>query len=144
MRRMKRVAIILCAMGVLASVCFGQDALPKAQQKEGTRPPVSKKIIPPLEVRGSVETITPSDPSKGVRPEITLSGEDGKSYTFLVRTTTTIYGPDWKAISIDKLEKGQQVRVQYIINKDGFLVAQSIKPVRKKQSKPAPVNEKQL
>ena len=84
-------------------------------------------------MRGSVETIIPSEPSKGIRPEITLSGEDGKNYTFLVRTTTTIYGPDWKAISLDKLEKGQQVRVQYITNKDGFLVAQSIKPVYLKQ-----------
>jgi hypothetical protein len=125
---MKRVVIILCALGLLSSVCFGQDTL-LSVPKEGTHPPVSKKIVAPLEMRGSVETITPSEPSKGIRPEITLSGEDGKNYTFLVRTTTTIYGPDWKAITLDKLEKGQQVRVQYITNKDGFLVAQSIKPV---------------
>jgi hypothetical protein len=129
---MKRVAIILCALAVLSSVCFGQDTR-LSSPKEGTHPPVSKKIAVPLEVRGNVETITPSEPSKGIRPEITLSGEDGKNYTFLVRTTTTIYGPDWKAISLDKLEKGQQVRVQYITNKDGFLVAQSIKPVYLKQ-----------
>ncbi len=129
---MKRVAIILLALGLLSSVCFGQDTLLSAQ-KEGTHPPVSKKISVPLEVRGSVGSIIPSEPSKGIRPEITLSGEDGKNYTFLVRTTTTIYGPDWKAISLDKLEKGQQVRVQYITNKDGFLVAQSIKPVYLKQ-----------
>jgi hypothetical protein len=126
---MKRVAIILCALGLLSSVCFGQDTR-LSGTKEGTPPPVSKKIATPLEVRGNVETIIPSEPSKGIRPEITLSGEDGKNYTFLVRTTTTIYGPDWKAITLDKLEKGQQVRVQYITNKDGFLVAQSIKPVR--------------
>jgi hypothetical protein len=130
---MKRVAIIvLCALGVLSSVCFGQDVNLSAS-KEGTPPPVSKKIVAPLEVRGKVDSITPSEASKGIRPEITLSGEDGIKYTFLVRTTTTIYGADWKAISFDKLEKGQQVRVQYITNKDGFLVARSIKPVHLKQ-----------
>ena len=129
---MKRVAIILCALGVLSSVCFGQDTRLSVSE-EGTHPPVFKKIGVPLEVRGNVEAIIPSEPSKGIRPEITLSGEDGKKYTFLVRTTTTIYGPDWKAISLDKLEMGQQVRVQYITNKDGFLVAQSIKPVILKQ-----------
>jgi hypothetical protein len=135
---MKRVAIILCTLGVFASVCFGQDALPIVPQKGGTPPPVSKKAVVPLEVRGTVDTITLPEPSKGIRPEITLSGEDGKLYTFLVRTTTTIYGPDWKAIAIEKLVKGQQVRVQYIINKDGFLVAQSIKPAHQNQSAPAP------
>ncbi len=129
---MIRVAIILCALGILSSVCFGQDTRMGAP-KEGIHPPVSKKIVAPLEVRGNVETITLSEPSKGVRPEITVSGEDGKNYTFLVRTTTTIYGPDWKAISIDKLEKGQLLRVQYITNKDGFLVAQSIKPAHLKK-----------
>jgi len=127
---MKRVAYILCALGFLASVCFGQDALPTAQQKGGTPPPVSKKAVVPLEVRGTVDTITLPERSKGIRPEIILSGEDGKLYTFLVRTTTTIYGPDWKAITIEKLVKGQRVRVHYITNKDGYLVAQSIKPVQ--------------
>jgi hypothetical protein len=127
---MKRVVVLICTLGVLASVCFGQDALHTAQQKEGTLPPVSKKAVVPLEVKGTVNTITLPEPSKGIRPEITLSGEDGKMYTFLVRTTTTIYGPDWKAITIEKLVKGQQVRVHYITNKDGYLVAQSIKPVQ--------------
>jgi hypothetical protein len=129
---MKRVAIILLALGVLSSVCFGQNVSATAQ-KGGTPPPVSKKAITPLEIKGTIETIIISEPSKGIRPEISLLSEDGKPFTFLVRTTTTIYGPDWKAISIDKLEKGQQVRVQYITNKDGFLVAQSIKPVYLKQ-----------
>jgi len=126
---MKRVSYILCALGVLFFTCFGQDAI-LAAQKGGTPPPVSKKAFNPLEVRGRVDTITLAEASKGIRPEISLSGEDGKHYTFLVRTTTTIYGPDWKAISLDKLVKDQQVRVQYVTNKDGFLVALSIKPVK--------------
>ncbi|HVN70994.1 MAG TPA: hypothetical protein VMU10_03130 [Desulfomonilia bacterium] len=129
---MKRIAVILTALGVLASWCFAQDNL-SAAQKGGTPPPITKKVMIPLEVRGTIENIILPEPSKNIRPEIALSGEDGKSYTFLIRSTTTIYGQDWKAISIDKLAKGKQVRVQYITNKDGFLVAQSIKPVRMKK-----------
>jgi hypothetical protein len=126
---MKRVAvIILCALGVLSSVCFGQNT-GLTSQKGGTPPPVLKKTVVPLEIKGTIDTITLPEAAKGIRPEISLLGADGKRYVFLVRSTTTIYGPDWKAISIDKLVKGQQVRVQYITNKDGFLVAQSIKPV---------------
>ncbi len=129
---MKRVAVLLLALGVLSSVCFGQDVRPSAQ-KEGTPPPVMKKAIIPLEIKGTIDTITIPEPAKGIRPEISLISEDGKRFSFLVRPTTTFYGPDWKASSIDKLEKGQQVRIQYVTNKDGFLVAQSIKPVHPKQ-----------
>jgi hypothetical protein len=130
---MKRVAYILCALGVLSFTCFWQDAI-LAAQKGGTPPPVSKKADKPLEMWGKIDTITLSDPSNGIRPEIALISEDTKRYTFLVRTTTTIYGPDWKAISMDKLEKNKQVRVQYITNKDGFLVAISIKPLNEQSS----------
>jgi hypothetical protein len=132
---MKRVVLIFCALGVLSSLCIGQDSL-LAAQKEGTPPPppVSKKVVAPLELTGKVDTIILPEPSKGIRPEISLLSEDGRRYIFLVRTTTTIYGPDWKAISLDKLGKDQQVRVQYITNKDGFLVAISIKPLNEKSS----------
>jgi hypothetical protein len=124
---MKRIAIMLCSVGVLFFSCFGQNTdIP--QQKERTLPPVSKKIVTPLEVSGKVDTIHFAEPSKGVRPQIFLIGEDGKRYTFLVMATTTIYGPDWKAIALDKLVKDQQVRVHYITNKEGFFIAQSIKP----------------
>jgi len=131
---MKRVAtIILCTLGVLSFGVHAQDTLLRAQKGGGAPPPVSKNVVAPLEVRGKIDAITLSEPSLGIRPEIVLSGEDGKKYTFLIRTTTTIYGTDWKAISIDKLVKGERVRVQYITNKDGFLVAQSIKPVHVKK-----------
>jgi len=124
---MKRATLVIVTLGVLSSLCFAQDETTVAQ-KGGTPPPVSNKAITPLEIRGTIDTIIVPEPSKGIRPEISVVSADGKRFTFLVRSTTTIYGPDWKAISIDKLEKGQQVRVLYITNKDGFLVAQSIKP----------------
>jgi hypothetical protein len=135
---MKRLALLICALGVFSLTCFGQDTILPAQ-KGGTPPPasLSKKItkpaIKPLEVKGKAEAVALADPSKGIRPEISVTGEDGKRYTFLVRATTTIYGQDWKAIALDKLVKGQQVRVQYITNKDGMFVALSIKPVSKEK-----------
>ena len=136
---MKKVALLICALGVFSLTCFGQDALP-AMQKGGTPPPpasnkkIVKPVAKPLEMKGKVDTVTAADPSKGIRPEISITSEDGKHYTFLVRSTTTIYGPDWKAIALDKLEKGREVRVQYITNKDGLSAALSIKPVS--QEKP--------
>ena len=126
---MKRVAILICTLGVLIFSCNGQNT-DMSRQKGGTPPPVSKKVIVPLEVIGKLDDIHLADPSKGIRPKIFLTGEEGKRYIFIIVTTTTIYGPDWKAISLDKLTVGQQVRVNYITNKEGFQVAQSIKPVQ--------------
>jgi hypothetical protein len=134
---MKKVALLICALGVFSLTCFGQDSVP-AMQKGGTPPPASKRIVKqvvkPLEIKGNIETFTIADPTKGIRPELSIISEDGKRYTFLVRTTTTIYGPDWKAIALEKLEKGWPVRIQYITNKEGMFVALSIKPVSKEKT----------
>ena len=126
---MKRVAILICTLGVLLFSCNGQNT-DMSRQKGGTPPPVSKKVIARLEVLGKLDDIYLADPSKGINTKIFLTGEEGKRYIFIVVTTTTIYGPDWKAIPLDKLTVGQQVRVSYITNKEGFQVAQSIKPVQ--------------
>ncbi len=120
---------IACTLGVLLFSCNGQNT-DMSRQKGGTPPPVSKKVIAPLEVMGKLDDIHIADPSKGIRPKIFLTSKEGKRYILNIVTTTTIYGPDWKAISLDKLTVGQQVRVSYITNKEGFQVAQSIKPVQ--------------
>jgi hypothetical protein len=126
---MKRVAILICTFGVLLFSCNGQDT-DMSRQERGTPPPVTKKVIVPLEVMGMLDDIHLADPSKGIRPKIFLTGKEGKRYIFNIVTTTTIYGPDWKAIPLDKLTVGQQVRVNYVTNKEGFQVAQSIKPMQ--------------
>ena len=126
---MRSVVFIACTLGVLLFSCNGQNT-DMSRQKGGTPPPVSGKVITPLEVMGKLDDIHIADPSKGIRPKIFLTGKEGKSYIFIIVTTTTIYGPDWKAIPLDKLTVGQQVRVSYITNKEGFQVAQSIKPVQ--------------
>ncbi|MEN6472853.1 MAG: hypothetical protein ABFD81_02465 [Syntrophaceae bacterium] len=124
---MKRVATMLFALGVLSSVCFGQSINAKSQ-KESPPPPLVKKAVLPSEIKGIIEAIDLPEPAKGIRPKISLLVEEGKQFVFMVRSTTTVYGSDWKAIALDKLEQGREVRVQYITNKEGFLEALSIKP----------------
>lgn len=119
---MKRSANIFCA-ALLFFACLAHGVLAEN--------PLSKsKRLELFEVKGRVSSITTADPSKGIRPGIVLNGEDGRIYIFLVRSTTTIYSQDWKAITLDKLTKGRQVRVQYFINKEGSSVALSIKPIQ--------------
>ena len=128
---MKRIALLICFLGIFSLTCFGQDMVLRVQMK-GTPPPASlpKKItnpeIKPLEVSGKMEAVSFADPSKGIRPEISITGEDGKRYSFLIRSTTTIYGQDWKAIPLEKLVIGEYVRVQYHTNEYGKSVALSV------------------
>jgi len=131
---MKKAAFLVCALAFLSLACYGQDIVQAAQKGKTATPPSSslKKIakpVNPLEIKGKIDSILAAEPAKGIRPEIVITGEDGKTYVFVVRSTTTIYNQDWKAITLDKLEKGQLVRIQYITSKDGMLVALSIKPV---------------
>lgn len=130
---MKKAVSLICVLAFFSLTSYGQEMV-QAAQKGKASPPSSPsksivKPVKPLEIKGRIESILAAEPVKGIRPEIVLLGEDGRTYVFIVRSTTTIYSQDWKAIALDKLEKGQHVRIQYITSKDGMLVALSIKPV---------------
>jgi hypothetical protein len=132
---MIRNIIFIIFILFVSSNCFGQDSI-ASQPKGGPLPPAASSVqkimnpsVKPLEIKGTVESVTIAEPARGIRPELSMLGADGKHYLFLVRSTTTIYSPDWKPCTLDKIVNGQNVRVQYITNKDGMLVALSIKPV---------------
>lgn len=125
---MRRVVLAIAAIGVLAFPAFSQDAVLLAKQKPKTHSSAARKPVPALEAVGRVDLVTLEDPAKGVRSEISIMDETGARLILIVKPTTTIYGPDWKAITLDKLSKDQQVRVQYSKSKEGSFTALSIKP----------------
>ncbi|HQJ09401.1 MAG TPA: hypothetical protein PLF54_10405 [Deltaproteobacteria bacterium] len=131
---MKKILAVLFALMVFSPACSGQDVVPAAR-KGKAHPPVSHKAAASAEIKGKIETITLADPSRGVRPELSVMDEAGKRYTFLVRPTT-IYGSDWKVITLDKLLRDQQVRVRYTASKEGFFTALSIKSATDGKDKP--------
>jgi hypothetical protein len=77
-------------------------------------------------VVGKVASVTVADPAKATKSEIVVTEENGKTITFLVKTTTTIYDTDLKAIVLDKITKDQKVRVKYMISKEGVGEATAI------------------
>lgn len=134
LKTLKIISLIL-PLWSISLACYSQEPFLSTPKKEGTVsvPSVHTVIKPPakpLEVNGVIEAITLAEPSKGIRPELSLLGSDGKRYLFLVRSTTTIYGHDWKPITLDRLRAGEHIRVQYLSNKEGLLVVLSIKPAR--------------
>jgi hypothetical protein len=59
-------------------------------------------------VIGKLNDIHIADPSNGIRPKIFLAGEEGKSYIFIIVTTTTIHGPDWKEYRLISSQLGSR------------------------------------
>lgn len=82
------------------------------------------------EIRGKVQKVIPADLDAETRPKILILGQDAKIHTFIVRSTTTIYDPQWKPTTLDRIAAGQYVRIRYRIDKNGFAIARSIKPSR--------------
>ena len=103
--------------------CLAQQPTVPVTPKSTTETPETKILT------GEVKSVTLANPVKGTKSEIVVvdkSGTEPKEYTFLVKSTTTIYDADWKAISLDKIAKDEKVRVKYITTKEGVNEAVSI------------------
>ncbi|MCX5696958.1 MAG: hypothetical protein NTU54_03135 [Candidatus Omnitrophica bacterium] len=81
-------------------------------------------------VTGKVEEVNLADPAKGTKSEVTVVSEDGAKVTVLVKTNTTIYGADWKAIGLEKIKPGDTVKIKYLISKEGVREARSLSLVK--------------
>jgi hypothetical protein len=75
---------------------------------------------------GKVESVSLADPAQGTKSEIAAVDESGKRSVFLVKSTTTIYGSDWKAMVLEKINKDEKIKVKYITTKEGIQEAESV------------------
>ena len=119
------LAVSPCALSL---VYAQQSAIPPkatAPSKLTTTQSIETKILV-----GKIESVTVADIAKGIKSEIVAVKEDGQKYTFLVKTTTTIYDADWKAVTLDKLSKNENVKIKYTTTKEGVNEAISISVVK--------------
>jgi len=107
---MKRIIILALAFIFAASVSF-------AAQKETTET---------KEMTGKVKTVTVANPSKGTKSEVTVIDDKSSEKVFLMKSTTTVYGTDFKAVGLDKIKADQKVKVKYSTTKEGVNEAVSI------------------
>lgn len=91
-------------------------------------PGAMQKSLQANEIKGVVDTVILEDLVKEIRPKLSIIAKGGRKHTFVIRPTTTIYDREWKPITLDKIHKGQFVRIRYRMNKEGYKIAISIKP----------------
>ncbi len=76
--------------------------------------------------KGIIESVTLADAARGTRPEVTVVNAQKKKLTFLVMSTTTLSGADGKALTLDKLQAGQKIRISYNTTPENVQEALSI------------------
>jgi len=119
-------SLIMAVVLLICSVSLGfaqQTAMPQVKAK----PAGEMKL---KSFTGKVEAVSTADAATGTKSEISVMEDSGKKFTFLVKSTTTIYGSDSNAVSLDKISKGEKVKVKYDITKEGVHEAVSIHVIK--------------
>ena len=99
---MKKLILMALALVLASSVCYAQPAAaPKV------------KVAAPMAVK-AVET----------------KDEKSMEKVFLVKSTTTIYDTDFKAVGLDIIKADDKVKVKYTTTKEGVYEAISINLVK--------------
>lgn len=78
-------------------------------------------------VTGTVDSVSSADPVKGTKSEIIITDEKNKKFSFLITSTTTMYGAKSVPIILEKIKKGDKVKVKYAITKEGVEKAVSVR-----------------
>jgi hypothetical protein len=107
---MKRIIILALAFVFAASLSFAAQ----------------KATMETKEMTGKVRTVNVADLSKGTKSEVTVIDDKSVEKTFLVKSTTTIYDAEFKAIALDKIKSNDKVKVKYTTTKEGLNEAVSI------------------
>ncbi len=110
---------------VLAALLFlcGITTLNLVQKAEG-------KTAKKAEARtftGRVDAVSLADPAKGTKSEVVLIDTNKKKLSFLITSITTMYGVKSVPITLDKIKKGDKVKVKYTTTKEGVNEAISVR-----------------
>lgn len=116
------------AFVVLAS-CYAATCF--AQAPAATPKPMTSATLPSGSMmKGKVKSVSFADAVKGTKSEIAVIDDKGQVSSFLVKGTTTIYDPEFKAISLDKLKVDAGVKVKFVTTKEGVREASSVSEIK--------------
>ena len=119
---MKRTLVAVFILLTAFSIVMAQtQAATKSQPTTPAKGKPAHKIY-----KGVIDNVTLADSAKGTKPEVTVTSAQKKKETFLVMTTTTLSDADGKALTLDKLQAGERIRVSYLTTPENVREAISI------------------
>ena len=135
---MKKILLALLVLAFISPLCFAQQPVSAPISK------VNPVAVATKTLTGKVESVSLADPTKGTKSEIVIESpvevkevkekdvvsEKDQKTTFLVKSTTTIYDADYKAITLDKITKDQTIKVKYTTTTEGVNEAISVRQIK--------------
>jgi len=115
----KKITVIFLVVFSLCGVTtqiFAQKAEGKTGKKTETKT-----------FTGTVDSVSLADPAKGAKSEIIATDEKNKKFSFLITSTTTMYGAKSAPITLEKIKKDDKVKVRYATTKEGVYKAISVR-----------------
>jgi len=122
---MRSLLLAFFLLGLVVFPCLAEQPVVMAP----TAPKLAPVVVETKIALGEVKSVTLADSVKGTKSEIAIvdkSGTEPKEYTFLVKSTTTIYDANWQAIGLDKIVKDEKAKVKYLVTKEGVNEAISV------------------
>ncbi len=120
---MRKFAVTLASILFVAGFAF----LGFSQQ---SNPAPKPPHVPTKGVVGTVDAVTLADADAATKSEITVINKTNAKLMFLVKPTTTIYDAKGKPLTLDKVVKGEEVRVRYTTTAEGVNEATFIKIIK--------------
>jgi len=120
---MKKAFFVLVILGSCLGIVLAQKETP-ITVSVATRQPEIKSIV------AKVESVALADPVNGIKSRIVVKDEAGNKYTFLVKASTAIYAVDWKAASLDNINKEDKVKIKFYTTKEGVNETVSINIIK--------------
>ncbi len=120
---MKRILLSALVLVFAGSLAYAQQP---AGHKANASAAISAKAAETKSMTGKAKSITVGSQAAGNKSEITVVDEKSMERVFLVKSTTTVYDADFKAVNLDKIKQDDKVKVKYTKAKDGALEATSV------------------
>jgi hypothetical protein len=125
--QMKKIIIPVIIVIFLSAVSFAKQP---SEQNIKANEIYALKMVQTKEFTGEVKKATIADPVKGTKSEVMVADEKSGEKIFLVKTTTTVYDVDFKAMTFERLKADDKLKVRYITTKEGVNEAVSINLIK--------------
>ena len=122
---MKKVALVLIAIVLVAGVAFAQDQVPPANKVVNATSKVASDTKAAI---GTLTNVTLAEPAKGIaNSTITVTDNTGTAMNYTVTQSTKILGATLDVVTLNQLKIGEKIKIK---TKEGSQEASAIKVVQ--------------